>query len=58
MTHCNLTYLQVNNIRVYPDIYFPGFSIRNNGINVRLATNFSLVVESDGKWTSVIKVNN
>ena len=43
-------------MRVYPDVVFPGFEIRNNGMNVRFATNFSLVVEYDGRWTSVIKI--
>ncbi|KAI0218729.1 hypothetical protein LSAT2_029598, partial [Lamellibrachia satsuma] len=47
---------QVDGNRVYPDVSYPGFEIRNNGMNVRLATNFSLVVESDGVWTSVIKI--
>ena len=47
---------QVNGERVYPDKSFNGFEIRNNGMNVRFSTDFSLVVESDGEWTSVIKI--
>ncbi|KAI0209188.1 hypothetical protein LSAT2_006158 [Lamellibrachia satsuma] len=46
----------VDGTQVYPDVSFPGFEIRNNGMNIRFATNFSLVVESDGIWTSVIKI--
>ena len=48
--------VQVDGVRVYPDAVYPGFEIRNNGMNVRFATNFSLVVEFDGTWTSVIKI--
>jgi len=40
--------LQVNGVLVQSEVTYPGFEITNNGRFVRLATNFSLVVESDG----------
>ena len=43
-------------MRVYPDVSYPGFIITNNGRFVRLATNFSLVVESDGNWMASVKI--
>ena len=43
-------------MQVHPDVSYPGFIITNNGRFVRLATNFSLVVESDGYWTSTVKI--
>ncbi|KAI0235586.1 Zonadhesin [Lamellibrachia satsuma] len=45
----------VDGVLVQPDATYPGFEITNNGRFVRLATNFSLVVESDGDWLSVVK---
>ena len=45
---------QVNGALVQLDVTYPGFEITNNGRFVRLATNFSLVVESDG--ASITKV--
>ena len=47
--------LQVDGVLVQPDATYPGFEITNNGRFVRLATNFSLVVESDGDSLSVVK---
>ncbi|KAI0218722.1 Zonadhesin [Lamellibrachia satsuma] len=48
----------VDGVSVQPDATFPGFEITNNGRFVRLATNFSLVVESDGDWLTVVKAPN
>ncbi len=42
-------------MRVYPDTSYPGLQITNNGRFVRLETNFSLVVESDGDWLTIVK---
>ena len=39
-----------------PDKTYPGFEITMNGRFVRLATNFSLIVESDGEWISVVRI--
>ena len=46
----------MDGVQVLPDATYPGFEITNNGRFVRLATNFSLVVESDGDWLTVVKV--
>ena len=43
-------------MEVMPDKIYPGFEITTNGRFVRLATNFSLVVESDGEWISLVKI--
>ena len=45
----------MDGVLVQPDATYPGFEITNNGRFVRLATNFSLVVESDGDSLSVVK---
>ncbi|KAI0218724.1 hypothetical protein LSAT2_029593 [Lamellibrachia satsuma] len=46
----------VDGMEVMPDKIYPGFEITTNGRFVRLATNFSLVVESDGEWISLVKI--
>ena len=48
--------LQVDGVEVIPDKTYPGFEITMNGRYVRLATNFSLIVESDGQWISLVKI--
>ena len=47
---------QVDGVIVHPDIAFSGFIITNNGRFVRLETDFGLVVESDGVWTSTVRL--
>ncbi|KAI0240831.1 Zonadhesin [Lamellibrachia satsuma] len=46
----------VDGVLVQLDATYPGFEITNNGRFVRLVTNFSLVVESDGYSMIVVKI--
>lgn len=48
--------MQVNNVRVALDVSYPGIEITNNGRFVRVATDYGLVVENDGEWTSIVKI--
>ena len=46
----------MDDILVQPEATYLGFEITNNGRFIRLVTNFSLVVESDGSSMMVVKV--
>ncbi|KAK2179065.1 hypothetical protein NP493_516g02020 [Ridgeia piscesae] len=46
----------VDDVLITLDASYPGFDITRNGRFVRVETDYGLVVESDGEWTTLVQI--
>ena len=50
--------LQVDDVRVFPDVSYTGFDITTNGRFVRVSTDYGMIVEFDGEWSGLVQIPN
>ena len=46
----------MDDVLITLDASYPGFDITRNGRFVRVETDYGLVVESDGEWTTLVQI--
>ena len=47
---------QVDGIRQYPDLIYPGFSVMVNGLVIRVESTSGVILEYDGEWMATVRV--